>query len=406
MVHPPLINNLFANDTATYEGGAITMNQANPIFLNNTIVNSYAGSYGGGLDCVASNPMVINTTFWGNSAGVQGNQVKIWEAYSVPEFFHCNIEGETAGIGGFLSWRTFENNISEDPEFLDPASDWQIANNSPCINAGMPDLSGYNMPGNDLGNNTRIRHNIVDIGAYEVHIETLTATSPITSNTTWIADTVDIESNVVVNDDVTLTIVPGTLVNFKGHYYLKVMGTLIAEGQEDNMIVFSVEDTTGFSNTDTTSGTWNSIVFDNSGSGAGGSMWDNNTSVLSWCRLEYSMTDTIPHRSSGGAIAILYLDQLIIEHCEISNNIALTDGGGIYAKNTKAVIRNNVISNNQAFNDGGGIYAKNTKAVIRNNVISNNQAFNDGGGIYTYYSNARLINNTRYAWLLQTRMMK
>jgi len=62
----------------------------------------------------------------------------------------------------------------------------------------------------------------------------------ITSDATWTNDRIyEIVSNVQVNQGVTLTIQPGTQVRFRAGKMMQIAGTLIADGQPGNPIVFT-----------------------------------------------------------------------------------------------------------------------------------------------------------------------
>jgi subtilisin family serine protease len=77
----------------------------------------------------------------------------------------------------------------------------------------------------------------------------------ITSDTTWTNDRIyEIVSNVQVNQGITLTIQPGTQVRFRAGKMLQIAGTLIADGQPDNPIVFT-------SVVSKTYGAWGPIIF-------------------------------------------------------------------------------------------------------------------------------------------------
>jgi len=67
-------------------------------------------------------------------------------------------------------------------------------------------------------------------------------------------------------------------------------------------------------------------------------------------------------------------------------------GGGVYCRNSSAIIMNCIISDNQAISSGGGIYCEGdldqeSFPVISNNQITGNKASGPGGGIDIYYFN-------------------
>jgi len=84
----------------------------------------------------------------------------------------------------------------------------------------------------------------------------------------------------------------------------------------------------------------------------------------------------------------------------ISQNIALTSGGGyggrgggIYIRNCSPLISNNIIVNNTLEGEGGGVYLNESNSLILNNLITNNEAGN-GGGIYIEHAQPIFINNS------------
>jgi hypothetical protein len=70
------------------------------------------------------------------------------------------------GFYAKMYWQ--EGNLSIKPEFLDPANnDFSLNWNSPCIEGGKEDTTGFNLPSTDLNDNPRIINDRIDIGAYE-----------------------------------------------------------------------------------------------------------------------------------------------------------------------------------------------------------------------------------------------
>ena len=93
---------------------------------------------------------------------------------------------------------------------------------------------------------------------------------PITSNTTWVnTETQNIVGNVDVEPGVTLTVQPGTLVQFNNATSLTVDGTLLAAGTSSKTINFtSVNDNSATGGGNTASpGNWGSITFDSDSAG-------------------------------------------------------------------------------------------------------------------------------------------
>ncbi|HUU16419.1 MAG TPA: C10 family peptidase [Sedimentisphaerales bacterium] len=188
----------------------------------------------------------------------------------------------------------------------------------------------------------------------------------------------------------TLTIEPGVVVNFAGHFGLTVgyRATLRAQGTETEHILFTAMDTEEG---------WFGIRFVNSGA----------DDELQHCTIEYAKK---PYNAGSG-----YLDLLgggilccssweaepsygvpsnpTIDHCLIANNHAFSGGGIMCMDESEAQITNNTIVDNLAFIDGGAIYVEAASPTITNNVIAHNSAL-DSGGILTWFGTPSIIKNT------------
>ncbi|MBU4486961.1 MAG: chitobiase/beta-hexosaminidase C-terminal domain-containing protein, partial [Candidatus Delongbacteria bacterium] len=165
------INNIFINNRAV-NGGVLFTTSSSDVFVNNTVVMNTAmqggGFYFGYLSGV--NSYLFNNIIYGNSANT-GNQIYSDNSSALMEF--NNIQGGKGEFGGTYTGIYAENNLpSLYPGFdLDNETDpYSLLNYSPLLNAGKPDLSGYNMPVTDIIGNPRIYAGSevrIDIGAYE-----------------------------------------------------------------------------------------------------------------------------------------------------------------------------------------------------------------------------------------------
>lgn len=165
-----IVNVLVNNNMAQFFGGGIASVTASPRMSNFTITGNMA-SMGGGYYCNDyADAKLYNSILWGNlgAGGQHGSQVWIWDVYSEPGFYHCNIQYGYEQFGGSTFIGQYINNIDDDPLFNNPQDlDYQLAQYSPCINSGTPDTSGLLLPAFDLAMNQRIMHNTIDMGAYE-----------------------------------------------------------------------------------------------------------------------------------------------------------------------------------------------------------------------------------------------
>ena len=98
----------------------------NPIIENNSILFNTSPGFGGGIRNGNNTPtQIINNLVWGNDGYLTYDQI-----YGTSQIVtYCNVQG---GFGG-------EGNIDEDPMF-DDTTYYCINQNSPCIDAGNPDV--------------------------------------------------------------------------------------------------------------------------------------------------------------------------------------------------------------------------------------------------------------------------
>ncbi|MCK4653811.1 MAG: T9SS type A sorting domain-containing protein [Candidatus Cloacimonetes bacterium] len=84
---------------------------------------------------------------------------------------YCDIQGGQAGIEvpASVTFNWMEGNIDEDPLFAFTGEHlYSLLEDSPCINAGIPDTTGLNLPEYDFAGNSRVLNGRIDMGAYEI----------------------------------------------------------------------------------------------------------------------------------------------------------------------------------------------------------------------------------------------
>lgn len=192
-----------------------------------------------------------------------------------------------------------------------------------------------------------------------------------------------IEGEITVPDGETLSIDPGVMVEFQGHFTLNVQGQLLAIGSIQDSIKFTICDTTGFHLSSEPDGAWNGIHFNETPA-------TNDSSKIVHCILKFSKTPVVGTTDwNGGAIFIKEYSKVLVSHCLITNNKAQSGGGICINWNSSPIIDSNVICNNAntgTYCHGGGICIKNqSNPLITNNLINNNilTGFPSyGGGVY------------------------
>ena len=141
-------------NTATF-GGGVYLKKGGEIF-NCTISGNNADQLGGGIIC-SNGGSVVNTIIYNNQAFSGNNN---WKSYASNIVFNYCCTTPTNGLPGGNQC------ISDNPMFINPGSDYQLQEGSPCIDAGY-NMPWMNPPTTDLAGNPRKHDGTVDIGCYE-----------------------------------------------------------------------------------------------------------------------------------------------------------------------------------------------------------------------------------------------
>lgn len=209
---------------------------------------------------------------------------------------------------------------------------------------------------------------------------------------TWDVDTVQVMDNLLVPNSLTLTINPGVKVIFEGHYVFKVAGQVLAYGQENNPILFTVTDTIGFYNLQTNEGAWNGFWFEHLAP-------NNDSTIFEYCNFEYAKAVGIDTTYwHGGAMCIREFNRLRITNCNFSNNKSFINGGAVYCKLANINIQHCTFENNEAgtqeyWGYGGAVCFEYSDAQACRNYFSQNSSTGVGGGLSFEYSKLDLENN-------------
>jgi predicted GH43/DUF377 family glycosyl hydrolase len=216
-----------------------------------------------------------------------------------------------------------------------------------------------------------------------------------------------VQGEITIPNGETLTIEPGTTIEFLGHDPLNVQGQLLAVGTESESIRFMVDDTMGFGSNAGSNGVWGGVRFE-------GTSATNDSSFLKYCEIEYAKTFATgpntfdgPH---GGGMYIENCSKIRIEKCLIQHNRAIGTVAGGYAAGAGIGINNNanpeivgnliqynttrhLIENDHASGSGIVIYDRCDPYIV-GNTIRHNSATEVGGGVaISTSSNPKFFNN-------------
>ncbi len=196
----------------------------------------------------------------------------------------------------------------------------------------------------------------------------------------WTADTVLVTGDLEIMSGENLTISPGTVVLFSGPYRISVKGSVTANGDINDPVLFTVADTTGFSDTLSNAGGWQGFVYEHLASGA-------DSSQFSHCIFEYGKAfgaDTF--NQYGGAFRVFDFNKITFFSCTFTLNRALLSGGAVFAKNSDLVFDRCTFTGNrcglsvQPWGYGGGICSLHAEPVVTNCLFEGNSATGIGGG--------------------------
>ena len=372
--NPKISGNILINNS-----DAIYVDNADPDIRNNTICNNTRGLY---FEKV-SKSTIYNTIIWGND-----EQVYLDGESTQPDFYYCDIDGGAAGFNGagadfFIG--AMDSIINSDPVFIlptpgsgvenyTPVSDWSLQINSPCINTGYPDNSENSVEMNDYIGNPRISYSRIDMGAVEFQQDFIIPGDTISVDTSYFADTLKINKDLVIDDEVTFTIPPGTIVEFQDNYKIEVKGVIRSIGSENDTITFTINDTAGFYNMELPDGGWGGIQFS-----GGGSMYDNDTSIFKYCKFQYGKAIGM---TKGGAIRCLSFSKVQIENCSFTYNTSAEQGGAIFFNSSEILLINNYFAYNKGVRSGGAFYSNYGKITLSRNIFYKNDAgYYRGGAI-------------------------
>jgi len=195
-------------------------------------------------------------------------------------------------------------------------------------------------------------------------------------DTIWYSDTITIDKDISIDSNTTLIVLPGTYIEFQGYYKMEIYGKILAIGNINDSITFTINDTLHFSDTSMRVGGWNGIHLIHGN--------DNDTSIFEYCNLKYGKAVVkspwwvLHPEGCGGLIYAYDYHALIFKHSNITYNIAKYRGAAIYANYVDYLLsEKNEFSYNDSYSVGGGIYYNSSggTAIIDNNIFTYNKAY-------------------------------
>ena len=203
----------------------------------------------------------------------------------------------------------------------------------------------------------------------------------------WDADTVFVTDNVIIEDSLNIT--AGTTVLFNGYYniHVKKHATLNALGTENDSIVFTVVDTTGFHVFNSGRGGWNGIRMEKAGS-----------CRFDYCRFQYGKA-ALDEDQDGGALRIFSCTDVAISHSTMFCNFSRENGGALSAEYSTVTMRRCSIRNNLTYTEidtvygmyGGGLrFIKCDVALLESDFRYNNGTGAIGGAVSIDSCSARI----------------
>lgn len=214
-----------------------------------------------------------------------------------------------------------------------------------------------------------------------------------------------VEGDIYIDETETLSIDPGVKILFNGWFKLEVFGSLMANGTSSSMITFSSNSHNtipwhGIRIMETTApSSLNYCIVENGYSNVGShaipDSYGGGILVYNSPNADIQIRNSIIRENEayyGGGI-LSYRSTLLLENCEIKNNIAEQGGGVAMFNKSNTMLKGNKIIHNEATQGGGVLFQYCTFDQLECNIIADNSAVY-GGGMYLTHSLAYLCKNT------------
>ncbi|MBZ0266217.1 right-handed parallel beta-helix repeat-containing protein [bacterium] len=357
--------------------GCVDLIDSDVDFHHNLIAFNNAG-YGAAMSFWGGEMLIDHCTFYQNSAsqpelgtafyGEGNNNITNSIIISDPEYpvassANTTLEYVCLSHEGILEG---DNVIIADPLFIDPlALDFRLALESPCIDAGDPE---FEMDPDDT---------VTDLGwiwpptddeggeGTEISGEILTSTWTLMGNPYIIV------ADATIPEDETLTIEPGVIVQGYNQVRIMVNGSLLAEGSNEDPILFTAFDTEML---------WDGIDIDNG----------TAPSIFNHCIFEYA---GVFHGRSNGTAFNVRDCEVTLENCEIRSCSTGHQASAFYAYEATVSMSYTKVYNNTA----GGLGCVDliySDVDFHHNLIANNTS-GYGAGM-SFWGGAMVIDHCTF----------
>lgn len=177
--------------------------------------------------------------------------------------------------------------------------------------------------------------------------------------------------DVVVEDGVTLTIAPGTRVEFQDYFRLTVHGTLDARGRADRPITFTSAHPELFALDASRTGCWNGLRFEEKPA-------HNAPSRLEHCVIEFSKAvgGAGAHPDGGGALSVEGCAGVELVNCSLRSNLAAVGGALFLYRQANVRIVGCLIADNHALENAAAVYCAYSYPTIANCTVVANRIHN------------------------------
>ncbi|MDY0102994.1 MAG: choice-of-anchor Q domain-containing protein [Lentimicrobium sp.] len=206
------------------------------------------------------------------------------------------------------------------------------------------------------------------------------------------SDTIYITNNVLVGAGDSLVFNEGSVVLFTSHFMIEVKGRIVARGSAQSPILFTIDDTTGFTNPQFPRGAWNGFHFTETPA-------DSDSSIFTYCNFSYTKALGDSLDKFGGVFNLRSFSKIRIEHCGFYNNYAWHWGGAIFGEHADIQLENCLFEHNSCgqagppYGYGGAICFRNSSPIIHECSFIENKSTGIGGGASFEYANAEVNGN-------------